>query len=148
VSGGEIDCAVSDGSGGWYIGGNFNSVGGIPRGGLAHIASDLTVGALNHPVEDGTVRCLALSGGVLYFGGDFLTVQGSKHHCIAALDLAPDTLKAWDPDIIGTNVNTILVQAGTVYFGGDLYGLGANDRLNAAAVSAATAAPTAWDPEL
>ncbi len=41
VSGGhaEVHAAISDGAGGWYLGGNFTHVGGLARAGLAHVLS-------------------------------------------------------------------------------------------------------------
>src|SRR5206468_3212161 len=37
---GRVSAVVSDGSGGWFIGGHFNSVAGAPRSNLAHLLSD------------------------------------------------------------------------------------------------------------
>jgi hypothetical protein len=39
---GQVFAAVSDGSGGWYIGGDFKVVGGVPRTNLAHIEPNST----------------------------------------------------------------------------------------------------------
>ena len=52
---------VPDGAGGWYIGGDFAYVGGLPRNCLAHIASNFTVAAWN-PNANAVVRALAVSG--------------------------------------------------------------------------------------
>jgi hypothetical protein len=35
----------SDGSGGWYVGGSFNTIGGLTRQRLAHVNSDMTIDA-------------------------------------------------------------------------------------------------------
>ena len=37
---GTVNTSASDGAGGWFIGGNFSHVGGLPRYGLAHILAD------------------------------------------------------------------------------------------------------------
>src|SRR5688500_1176586 len=34
---GVVNAIVSDGTGGWYLGGDFRSVGGVPRTDLAHV---------------------------------------------------------------------------------------------------------------
>ena len=40
---GVVNDVVSDGTGGWYLGGDFNSVGGVSRTDLAHVMADGTV---------------------------------------------------------------------------------------------------------
>src|SRR5688572_3472744 len=42
---GIVHAVASDGAGGWYIGGAFTAVGGLPRVNLAHVASNLSVTA-------------------------------------------------------------------------------------------------------
>ncbi len=44
---GVVSAIASDGSGGWYIGGQFTSVGGVARSNLAHVGPDLAVTAWN-----------------------------------------------------------------------------------------------------
>jgi hypothetical protein len=39
-AGGALRAVVADGAGGWYIGGLFTHVGGVPRTNLAHIRAD------------------------------------------------------------------------------------------------------------
>src|SRR5437868_654660 len=43
VVNGTIYTAVPDATGGWYIGGSFTTVDGLPRAGVAHIRGDKTV---------------------------------------------------------------------------------------------------------
>jgi hypothetical protein len=40
---GGVYAIAPDGSGGWYIGGHFTSVGGLARSNIAHISADHTV---------------------------------------------------------------------------------------------------------
>src|SRR6185503_18543694 len=47
VSGGAVLAAEPDGQGGWYLGGSFNKVAGVPRLRLAHIRSDGSLGDWN-----------------------------------------------------------------------------------------------------
>jgi hypothetical protein len=58
---GSLETVESDGAGGWFIGGYFSSVGGVPRANLAHVLSDLTVAPWN-PGSDGPIEVLKLSG--------------------------------------------------------------------------------------
>jgi hypothetical protein len=47
---GRVLAGVSDGAGGWFIGGDFRSVGGIQRSNLAHVLADKSIG----PWDPGT----------------------------------------------------------------------------------------------
>src|SRR3954465_9991735 len=40
---GAVEAVAPDGSGGWYLGGDFKSVGGVPRTDLAHVRADHTL---------------------------------------------------------------------------------------------------------
>ncbi|MGH2958153.1 MAG: hypothetical protein ACRDKE_00995, partial [Solirubrobacterales bacterium] len=71
VAGGEIDAAISDGSGGWYVGGSFTSIGGEPQDRLAHVLANNSVDVTFDPViNDGSVMSLALVASTLYVGGN------------------------------------------------------------------------------
>lgn len=43
VPNGEVHAMVSDGAGGWFLGGDFTAVGSVPRNYLAHLLADGTV---------------------------------------------------------------------------------------------------------
>jgi hypothetical protein len=104
VGGGDVEAVVSDGAGGWYVGGTFTSVGGQPRQGLARVKADGTVDSeFNPSVLDAqnrpaAVYALALGkagerdAGTLYVGGEFAKVVISRtissRTNIAALDVA------------------------------------------------------------
>src|SRR5262245_10591663 len=53
---GEVRTAAPDGAGGWYIGGLFDSVGGLPRSNLAHIRADKSVDPDWAPTTNATVH--------------------------------------------------------------------------------------------
>jgi hypothetical protein len=90
VAGGEanVEAIISDGHGGWYIGGNFTSVGGAPIRNLAHITSTDTLNAGFAPNPNQTVHALALSAGgeTLYAAGDFHEIGGQDRSGIAAIN--------------------------------------------------------------
>jgi hypothetical protein len=107
VAGGDVRAVVSDGAGGWYIGGTFTDVGGQPHRGLAHIDANRNVDpAFNAGITatDGlpSVESLALSSsapdaGTLYVGGRFDRIgtgDGQPHLNIAALDGATGEAKS------------------------------------------------------
>jgi len=64
---GHVFAVASDGAGGWYIGGAFTAVGGLPRSGIAHVTSDLVLSDWNPGTND-FVTALAVSGSTVYVG--------------------------------------------------------------------------------
>jgi hypothetical protein len=79
-----------------YLGGDFTSVAGVPRGGLA--AFDLTSFALTawDPSTNGHVYALAERSGVIYAGGDFGMAGGWNRNGLAAIDVASGAVTDWD----------------------------------------------------
>ncbi len=140
---GPVYAVVADGSGGWYVGGDFSRVGGLARRHLVHILADRSVDPAWDPAPDAPVRALARDGATLYVGGDFTVIGGQARSRIAALDGA-GAATAWDPGADGT-VRTLLAVGGTVYAGGDFTVIGGQARSRIAALDGAGAA-TAWDP--
>src|SRR5438477_4441633 len=65
---GLVFAVVPDGAGGWYVGGSFTQIGGMPRSNIARILASGAVSGWN-PGADGDVRALGLYGSTLYAGG-------------------------------------------------------------------------------
>src|SRR5262245_17547814 len=86
IEGGHIHGAIGDGAGGFYIGGDFTMVGGLPRRGLAHLLEDGRVDETWEATVDGEVYALALGAGRLYAGGDFAKANGDDRANLAAFD--------------------------------------------------------------
>lgn len=71
---GLVNTAISDGYGGFYIGGNFTMVGSEPRKNIAHISNaGIVTPQLSGTFIDGEVKALAFKNDVLYAGGLFST---------------------------------------------------------------------------
>jgi len=140
---------ISDGAGGWYIGGSFTSVGGVPRNGVAHILANGTVDPNFNPNVVGQVETLALSGSTLYLGGLFTTVNGSTtRNFAAAVNASTGTATEWNPDPNST-VFALAVSGSTVYIGGEFTKVnGSTARRFAAAVNAESGTALAWNPEI
>src|SRR5262249_30500969 len=113
---GFVHAAISDGAGGWYIGGSFTAVGGSPRSRLAHVASDLSVSAWA-PNANNAVYALAVSGSTVYAGGDFTSIGGETRNYIAALDATTGAATAWNPNA-SSLIHAVAVSGSTVYAGG------------------------------
>ena len=141
---GGVKCAVSDGAGGWYIGGSFAHVGGLPRAGLAYLHADGAVDGWN-PGTDGRVDVLVPSGGTLYVGGQFAHVGGQPHANLAAVDLASGALAAWNPSPNG-EVVALRVNGATMYAAGWFTSVGSKARNYIAAINTISGLATSWDP--
>jgi hypothetical protein len=148
---GIVRAVAPDGSGGWFIGGFFSAVGGIPRANLAHILADNSVAAWNPGANDGVIA-LVVSGSLVYVGGVFTNVGGQPRNRIAALDASTGLPTAWDPNASGglslppTSVVALAVSGTTVYAGGNLTTIGGQTRNCIAALDAATGLATSWNP--
>ncbi|HOJ63922.1 MAG TPA: delta-60 repeat domain-containing protein, partial [Spirochaetota bacterium] len=70
---GTILCAIPDGNGGWYIGGNFTKIGTVTRNHIARINSDGSLHTWN-PDANNPVFALAISGSIVYAGGTFTSI--------------------------------------------------------------------------
>lgn len=142
---GDINAMISDGAGGWYIGGTFSQVGTFSRSRIARILSDKTVDPNFNPSATSTVNDLALSGSTLYVGGAFLTIGNEARNRIAAVDVTTGLVTAWNPNS-NNAVNTIAVSGSVVYVGGAFSNIGGQARSSIAALSATTGLATTWNP--
>ncbi|MDA0180403.1 hypothetical protein OJ997_08875 [Solirubrobacter phytolaccae] len=145
VTGSYIRAVVADGSGGWYVGGLFTHVGGVPRRNLAHILADGTVDPAFDPSPNNYVMSLALSGTGLYVGGAFTLVGGQTRNRIAALDTSTGLATSWNPSANGV-VETLTVSGSTVYVGGSFTSVGGQTRNRIAALDTTTGLATSWNP--
>lgn len=141
---GGVEAVIADGVGGWFIGGRFAGVGGLPRWNLAHIRADGSVDSWT-PDPDGGVLSLVLSGNTLYVGGRFNRIAGEVRNHIAAFDVATGRLTDWAPEASGV-VYTILPHGDTIYVGGFFGIIGGEARACIAALDATTGRATAWNP--
>ena len=81
-----------DGTGGWYLGGDFRSVGGVPRTDLAHVMSDGTLDPNLAPTTNGLVRALAVGTDAVFAGGEFSAANGVPRGNLAGFTAATGAL--------------------------------------------------------
>ncbi|HAM72139.1 MAG TPA: hypothetical protein DCM86_10895, partial [Verrucomicrobiales bacterium] len=143
---GEVLATVSDGSGGWYLGGRFRRVGGEPCGNLAHILPDHSVDPLWAPQADGPVRALAVSQATLFVGGEFHYLDRQHHEHLAAVELGTGQILAWDAGVDGP-VTTLLANGGDVYVAGGFTHLLGGERSRLAAFRWEGSMLSAWAPQ-
>jgi urease beta subunit len=143
-------CAVcQDGNGGWYVGGDFTTVNGVSRSGIAHIRADGSLDANWNPNADvggyNGVWALAVSGTTVYVGGTFTSIGGATRNNIAALDATTGTATAWNPNA-NSGVGALAVSGTTVYAGGNFSSIGGATRNHIAALDSATGTAISWNP--
>lgn len=84
---GQIFTMTPDGSGGVYIGGIFDTVGGAGRTSIAQLNSSGTVTSFNPRLvgANRSVNDIAVNGGDVFIGGDFFEVSGVSTFHLAKL---------------------------------------------------------------
>ena len=153
VSGGwqELYAVTPDGSGGFYIGGDFTHVGGVVRHNLAHILANGSVDPNFNPNVHAnanvSVQALALSGSTVYAGGDFSSIGGRTRFSIAALGASSGAATSWNPNLNSdSTVDALAVSGSTVYAGGGFRSVGGKTRHQIAALDASSGTATSWNP--
>jgi hypothetical protein len=132
---GTVSAAVSDGNGGWFIGGSFTSVGGVAQLNLAHIRGDNSIDLSWRVNPNGTVSALAVANGAVYVGGSFNQIAGQSRNRLAALDLVSGIPTGWNPNVGGA-VLAIAPAGNTIYVGGSFSQAGGQQRGRVAAINA------------
>jgi hypothetical protein len=144
---GCIYTVASDGAGGWFVGGSFQTIGGAARLNLAHVLSNMTVTPWN-PQPNASVLAIALSGSTVYFGGLFTDVGGTNRPLVAAADATNGALTSFDAAATPTGfdgVHSIVVQGGLVYVGGQFTSMGGQPRNGLAALNGDSGQATTWN---
>jgi hypothetical protein len=117
---GTVKSAISDNNGGFYIGGNFSSVGGQSRYNVARIKSD---GSLDEYIGTekmtGSINSMQLDGSKLYIGGNFTYGEALKSKG-ALIDPATANINLTQESMIGSGVSIAISDgANGFYIGGD-----------------------------
>lgn len=131
---GTVNAVVSDGAGGWYVGGAFTEIGGLSRHHLARLDASFAVMPWA-PEPEGEVLALTLAGNTLYVGGRFTRASGQPRAHAAAFDKITGALMTWDPAPDG-DVHALARTGNTVVLAGAFAQCGGAARAHVAAVSA------------
>ena len=143
---GRVNAVVSDGLGGWYIGGAFLGVGGEPRRHLAHLIANGSSDS-RMPEPDAEVTSLALEGDVLFVGGLFGKMGTEPRQRLAAVNARSGRLLPWQPAVHG-DVRTLVVERGRAFLSGFFDSVNTAPRNHLAAVDAYTGVLLQWDPDV
>src|ERR1022692_4698811 len=141
-----VKAVVSDGSGGWFIGGNFTRIGTVGITNIAHLNPDLTLDTgWNARLVGSAVNALALDNGRLYIGGTFTKINNVTLTGGLAGVNPTSPIVNWNPSLSGT-VNAMQVVGGLVYVGGNFGSVGNSNYQNVAAISTTTALANTFNP--
>ena len=159
---GVVNDVVADGSGGWYLGGDFKSVGGAPRTDLAHVLADNTVDPNFAPSTNGEVRVLAVDGtSAIYAGGEFSQANGTARGNLAGFSPVTGALTSFNGGVSFINntnptggnpfdplgVHALLIKGSKLYVGGEFNNASGQNRLHGAAFSLpGGAVDSSWNP--
>lgn len=146
VTNGAVYAVEPDGEGGWFIGGDFTTVGGVPRNRIARVRSDFTVDPTWDPDAENQVLGLLLVGKTLYVRGLFFDdIGGASRKYLAALDTTTGSATAWNPDL-SFRPNAMEALDGVLYVGGNFTTVDGQPRARLAAFDLATGDLTSWNP--
>jgi hypothetical protein len=143
-------------TGNLYAGGDFSTVGTVPRSRLAGITPagqvtgfdaqlngchipHVTGDAHSNPTCNTQVMALASDGQSLYVGGRFSRSGSLSRHDAAAFSVSTGALTAWDP-VAGNPILTLAPSGGNVFAGGEFTSVNGEPRSGVAALNATTGA--------
>lgn len=116
---GRVSCIISDGSGGWYVGGYFTVIGGVSKNYIAHVLSNKTVDPNFTASCNNVVLAIVKDGSRLYIGGWFSTVNSTARNYLAAVNATNGSLISnWDANA-NYVVKTLALKDTVVLAGGD-----------------------------
>lgn len=146
---GTVHVIIPDGSGGWYIGGEFTQVDSAVRSRLARINSDGSVHPWTGPSSVGFVYAMALHENNLIFGGTFQVVGDQIRNNIASASTITGELNEdFNPNANGT-VRTLKVHNGDLFVGGVFFNIGGQLRRGIAKLNPVTGVADAdWNANL
>lgn len=150
---GNVNAIVADGSGGWFVGGNFAFVGDERRPQLVHVLSDGRIDSAWTGRVNGRVLAMALVGSTLYVGGEF-TQAGSGASAgmptarlnLAAFAAADGALLPVAAGGADAPVHVLAAAGTTLYAGGEFATFNGVTRARLAALNTTTDAVTTWNP--
>ncbi len=128
-----------------YVCGNFTSIGGQPRNGIAALEASTGQATSWNPNASSIVRTLAIKDTTVYVGGIFESIGGQSRKYLAAIDMATGNATAWNP-ALNSGVHTIAINDSLLFVGGIFTSAGGQPRHHLAAFDLTDGQVTAWNP--
>jgi hypothetical protein len=136
---GPVFASVSDGNGGWYVGGNFSNFRGSGKSHLVHILPNGEVDPGFGPNPNGPVHKLLLDGSQLYVGGAFTSINGQARGGLAAVLASTGASSEFNGQLTTTvsgaqvNVNALAKISDKLVVAGNFTSVGGQTRSQLAA---------------
>jgi hypothetical protein len=127
-----------------YVGGDFDSLGGVARSRLGAVDAATGVPTGWDPQVDDHVGASVGTRDALVRGGRFKTVGGQPHDYVAAIDTSNGAVSPWDPGV-DAEVLALTARDSTLFFGGYFANVGGQLRRYLAAVDAESGALRPWN---
>lgn len=141
---GTVRASIPDGHGGWYIGGQFAGLAGLPYANLAHVLADGSVAAWA-PNPNAPVLGLLLSDKTLFVWGGFTRIGGQVRLYVAALDAPTGIALPWDAHVNAVVNCAVLTSVGLIV-GGKFTSIAGQPHPNLGALDPTTGAAQPWGP--
>ncbi len=130
-----------------YLGGDFSTVDGLPRGRAAQFVVDGGVLTPWDPRANDVVYAMA-PGARVFIGGGFTTQWSwEARRGLAAIDATTGELLPWNPASDVVTITSLAAGGGKVYVSGLFSTLGGQPRSNIAAVDSISGLATPWNPQ-
>ena len=135
---GPVSAIVADGDGGFYVGGSFMHLGGLPRPGVAHLLADLGVDPDFVVPVQGAVRAIAIGPQAIYLGGAFvIDVGGVPRSNLVAVQRNGAPVMGWVGET-DTAVEALAIAGARLFIGGEFNGVNGATRARLTALAATT----------
>jgi hypothetical protein len=145
----SVNTMAPDGSGGFYIGGNFTHVGGVPRNNLARVLANGTVDPNWDPSADGMVTKIVFGNSAVYVAGGFTNIGSQTRPGLAKLNPTTGAVDTnFNANASGTFILALAVDSTDLYVGGMFMSIDSQSRQNLARLNANTGAADTWDPSV
>jgi hypothetical protein len=141
---GEVLTAVSDGLGGWFIGGSFTMIGDSLRNNIAQIDSNGTVTSFN-PNANNTVKKIVKNGSNLFVSGSFNMIGGQLKFFLASINILNGQANIFDGKLGGL-VDDFIINSNTIFIGGQFTQVSLTNRNYLAALDLNTGSLLSWNP--
>ncbi len=135
---GYVDAVIPDGSGGWFIGGRFHTVGSQPRPGLAHILANGSLSPWN-PSPGGPVTALCLVGDALYMAIGQPWGAGGRRLGLAAVHTETGQVLPFTAEC-PSGIEALAISGSKLFVGGGLDSLAGQPCANLGALDLETGA--------
>lgn len=136
-------CSVTDGNGGWYIGGNFDYQN---KNNLIHVLPDYSIDDLFAPNPNSSVHSLLLDGNSLIVSGVFNNINGSNINNLAKINAINGTVDInWNPNP-SSYVQVITKVGSSYYIAGPFSTVAGVTRNYLAEIDSVSGTLLAWNP--